>query len=83
MTCEYCDEPILPTDWKAPVKSAHLHGECAFRMVSGCVEHGRGGQMVCDGTCRDDPGLTRRQAAQAAFDEYRKLHHGHEQTRTE
>ena len=77
--CGHCDEPIAAGDdgWLYPyLGGPHdppelaYHYECALRGIVGCVEHQlrhpHGGG--CDGTCRDSPELTRREAAQAATD---------------
>ncbi len=67
LTCELCDEPIMPGEAVAPeCKTAHR--ECAFRMVSGSVGH-MTGVCPCHGfEDTSENGMTRRQAARAALE---------------
>lgn len=87
MLCTFCDEPLA--DDPAPqhhtrlversgvlvAEPAGAHRECVFRNVMGSARHiatvhEHGG---CDGTCIDDPTLTRREQAIAAWTAYLKL----------
>lgn len=65
--CCHCDEPVAAGDdgWmysNGPV----AHRECYMRAIVGSVEHQQ--KPLCDRTCRDDPRLTKRQAAKAALE---------------
>jgi uncharacterized protein YuzE len=73
--CAYCRVPIVADDdgWLMPQLSASgpapelpYHRECHLRSVCGSVEHLLLFGRPCPGTCRDDPSLTKRQAALAA-----------------
>lgn len=64
MNCLRCEEPILPGE-RADV-SEPMHRECAIRSVVGSVGH-QIGECSCYGGSREDPpGLSKREAAQAA-----------------
>ena len=64
-SCVWCGEPLAP-NMLAPLK---MHPECALRNVVGSVGHQRKEKGPCDDTCKDDPSLTKRQAAKAATEE--------------
>jgi hypothetical protein len=80
--CARCEEPIAGTEFGffIPGISQSINGgyshcdlvfheECHLRGIFGSVEH----QMkpTCDRTCKDDPSLTRREAAKAAVEFHR------------
>ena len=67
--CAHCDEPILPGDDMTTTNDGDLlfHRECLLRGVIGSVAHQRRECSCYGGTGEDDPNLTRREAARAAF----------------
>jgi hypothetical protein len=69
--CRWCGELIRATDHPSDV--AFMHYECGARAVIGSVGHIEGKCSCYGGTEEDPPELTRRQAAQAALDAYRKV----------
>jgi hypothetical protein len=74
--CQWCDEPLLPDDERAPGLTPPAHWECGLRSVTGGLNHLRGLCSCCGGTEDPDPqGMTRREAAQAAAKEW-LLRHG-------
>lgn len=75
--CIWCDEPVAPGEHRdfygvldgRTVKQVASHWECGARSIIGSVGHQQG-LCSCDGgpgTLDDPPGMTKRQAAQAAF----------------
>jgi hypothetical protein len=73
--CAYCEEPIEAGDrgvtiphigGPEPVEKPY-HFECHLRTVIGSVAHQMGQCSCHGGTEHDPPGLTRRQAARAAY----------------
>lgn len=66
MMCEYCGEPISESERN---EQPDYHRECAFRTIAGSVAHieRRCGCYVRGSVENDDPGLTKREAAQAAL----------------
>jgi hypothetical protein len=75
--CGHCGERIEAGDDgfvlpSYPQKMVAFHRACHLRGVFGCVEHQR--KPVCDGTCRDDPKLSVREAAEAAVEYYERAH---------
>lgn len=75
-TCILCDEPITPADERAMMFVEPVHFECGVRAVAGGVNHQRGTCTCCGGTDDPDPpGMTRRQAAQAATDYLKRKNH--------
>ena len=73
MTCQWCQEGILPEDNPEPI--GNMHWECGLRSVIGPVAHlQRRCQCFEPGsTEHDPPGMSRREAAQAAAQLYLKL----------
>lgn len=71
--CKHCEELIEPGDLVSPVQGGEFHFECGFRLL-GSLAHWqkRCGCYVPGSTEGDPPGMTVRQAAQAALDYYRK-----------
>lgn len=76
--CPHCEEGFVKGDRVSRVphcagdSTGHLfwHYECLIRLTMGSVMHQdrvRSG-LGCDSRCKDDPGLTPRQAAKAAED---------------
>lgn len=74
MICLHCEEPILPGERHEMVmfglsapQTRYVHMECYARSIIGGVNHQAGRCTCCGGSePPDPPGLTRRQAAQAA-----------------
>jgi hypothetical protein len=76
VVCEYCKEPILDHETRAPILGEYdFHHACGFRMVSGSVEHIFRGNLPCDGTCQDPAGTTLRQGAELALQAWIATHH--------
>ncbi len=75
MTCAHCHEPILPDDEYTPVIGADLHRECLVRMTNGSAAHQQrrkqglrcGAEIGQVELCDDDPLLSKRDQARAAF----------------
>ena len=67
--CQYCGEPILPEEEGHSPRVPGHHRECAFRAVGGSVAHieRRCSCFVPGSTENDPPGMTLRQAAEAAI----------------
>jgi hypothetical protein len=78
MNCIYCDEPILAEDsvYTMADPNQKAHRECIFRMVSGSVAHIEGRCRCADpaSDCTDPPGMTKREAAKAAQQTWRRRH---------
>ncbi len=74
--CDYCKEPLLPTDPVSRVPQVHLHWECNFRLVAGSVAHQqRRCSCFVDGSEESDPpGMTLREAAWAAMTLWQREH---------
>jgi hypothetical protein len=82
--CLYCEEPVLPGEQaRVGFQGQAMHQECGFRMAVGSLGHLKGlcgceairlGQPIPETAEHDPPGLTRRQAARAAYD-YFVTHH--------
>lgn len=69
-TCIHCDEPVLPGDSRFTYGNGPVaHGECSVRSMVGSVAHLKRecSCYVPGATCTDPPGMTRRQAARAAY----------------
>lgn len=75
-TCPHCEEAVLegeeivriPHAGKEPTIRS-WHHECFFRSVIGSVAHLKKtmcNEHSCDATCRDDPSITKREAARQA-----------------
>jgi hypothetical protein len=74
--CEYCQEPLEADELDhGAVKAMRMHKACMFRAVGGSVAHleRRCDCYVPGSTEGDPPGMTLRQAAQAAVDTFRRL----------
>lgn len=72
--CVWCDEPVLEGEQDRRRPNEAWHAECGIRSVLGSVGHQRG-LCTCfggPGTMDDPPGLTKRQAAKAAQEEYQQ-----------
>lgn len=67
-TCILCGERITPADELAMMFIEPVHFECGVRAIAGSVGHQQGRCSCFGGTEEDPPGMTRRQAAQAAAD---------------
>lgn len=75
MICSHCHEEILVGEL-APVRGDSLHKECMFRCIVGSVGHLQQ-RCSCYGLNEaDPPGMTPRQAAQAAYKLWLELHTG-------
>jgi hypothetical protein len=73
-TCVNCDEQITSgDDVRHMANGDPLHWECMCRLVLGSVGHQeqRCNCYIPGSTEEDPPGMTKRQAAQAALDTYR------------
>lgn len=82
-TCPHCNEPIAPGDTSGPiitrigadgrVDCPRLHLECSMRSVIGSVGHLLGKCSCPGGTGEmdDPPGMTKREAAKAAYELWR------------
>ena len=73
--CFHCQEPIEPGDCTVPIggaDGAHLmHRACLMRLIVGSVAHQQQRCSCHGGDEEDPPGLTRRQAAEAAYAYFR------------
>lgn len=69
-TCALCCEPILETDEDVEGLNFVAHLECEFRHVVGSVGHQMKHCTCFGGTEDDPPGMTKREAAKAAWDFY-------------
>lgn len=65
--CNHCEEPIWPGEPLAPILNAAFHHECGFRMGAGSVGHQKGECLCFDEVDTSEHGLTKREAAKAAF----------------
>jgi hypothetical protein len=79
VACLFCDEPIAMGDelHRFPIGTEDgariAHHECAFRAVSGGVNHLRGLCTCCGGTLDPDPpNVTKREAARLALAEWKR-----------
>ncbi len=68
--CGHCEEPLLPGE---DIRKG-LHIECMTRLVLGSVAHQQRRCGCFGGTEQEDPHLTKREAARAAY-QYGKLLH--------
>lgn len=71
MTCDWCDEEILPgeladADNPLEIVGGNFHRECFLRSLLGSAGHILHRCSCYHGSHEDPPGLTIRQAAQAA-----------------
>jgi len=81
MTCPFCREPVLLEELdgvraRELADGKHVHSECLMRSIIGSLGHQLGRCSCYGGTEEDPPGLTKRQAARAAWDYF--LHRGPE-----
>lgn len=74
MNCEYCKEPILNGEKSENIFSGNFlaHRECVIRMVVGSVGHQQGKCSCYGGYDESEEGLTKRQAAKAAYEYFEK-----------
>ncbi len=70
MKCIHCDEEIQPGEAHKIVKNAHF--ECGFRMIAGSVGHQQKKCSCYGGTMEDPEGMTLREAAKAAMEEFQR-----------
>ena len=70
MNCRWCGEPIERQDHEALAMCEPMHRECLYRSVMGSVAHmsRRCSCYVAGSSEGDDPALSRRDAAKAAFE---------------
>jgi hypothetical protein len=69
--CVHCEEPV--EDWdQCHAFMEPMHHACGFRAVAGSVAHiqKRCGCYVAGSKEEDPPGMTKRQAAEAALEAY-------------
>lgn len=74
--CIHCEEKIEANDSGYIYANGPVaHRNCFMRQITGSVAHieGRCSCYVAGATCTDPPGMTKRQAADAAVALYRKL----------
>jgi len=72
--CNHCEEPVLDFEEARTINNIPrgIHLECLIRGVSGSVGHQRG-QCECHGiTDTSEEGMTRREAAKAAYEEWKQ-----------
>ncbi len=69
--CVFCEEEVLPEE-QAPSMAQPAHANCLLRQVIGSVGHQLGTCSCFGGTEEDPPGLTKRQAAKAAAELFRR-----------
>jgi len=74
MICPLCEESIKPGEARAPWIGTNVHLECGARSVIGSVGHQMKWCSCFGGDKEDPPGMTKRQAAIAAFELMGKLH---------
>lgn len=76
--CTFCGEPFDdPRDFRVIMAGGTqaAHQACCLRSIIGGVNHLRGTCTCCGGDDPPDPpGITMRQAARLALDEYWKAH---------
>lgn len=79
--CLWCGEPVLETEGHQVTRVLTAEGaptirwqhrECVVRATVGSVAHQQGLCRCFGGTGEDDPGLTQRQAARAAYEFMRR-----------
>jgi hypothetical protein len=79
-TCEWCDEPIdgpwvaIPHGGAPGRIQVFFHSECFFRSVAGSVAHQERRCSCFGGNDDEDPTLSKRESAKAAFELFRKMH---------
>lgn len=69
LICTHCTEEIAGDEF-APNTMEPLHRECHVRLAAGSVAHQRGECFCYGGDHDDDPKLSKREAARAAYEEY-------------
>lgn len=75
-TCLWCEEPIAAEDsgWGVHAKGDQwMHVECFTRQIIGSVGHQLGVCACNGGEYEDNPNLTKREAAKAAFEQARSI----------
>lgn len=65
--CIYCASPILAAEMGTMENLGPLHYECQMRMIAGSVGHQLKQCSCYGGTMEDPEGLTKREAAIAAY----------------
>ena len=74
--CLHCREPIKPYERRSPMLQP-FHLACGLRMIIGGYNHICGRCSCCGGTeDPDPPGLSKREAARLAVDEWRRREDG-------
>ena len=83
--CAHCGEPILPHERRPPIEtlstdgdSVEYHYECSFRMFMGSVGHLRGECSHHGVEDVSEDGMTRRQAAKAAWTYFQEKQTGYQ-----
>lgn len=75
--CAHCNEPILEDEARMPFNGGTvlMHRNCGLRGIIGSLAHlqGRCSCYIPGSTAGDPEGLTVRQAAEAAIEEWRRL----------
>lgn len=65
-TCRWCDERVEQQDPRVSKEMQPMHRECFLREVGGSVGHQQKRCSCYGGTEDDPPGMTKREAAEAA-----------------
>lgn len=65
-TCVFCDEPVFAHE-QDPCFRQPCHTECSCRSIIGSVAHQEHRCACYGGSGEDDPALTKREAAKAAY----------------
>lgn len=65
--CGWCEEPILEAPAPFLKGAAYYHHACAIRLIAGSVGHQLHRCSCYGGNQEDPPGLSKREAALAAF----------------
>lgn len=74
MTCEHCDEEVLPEEvFDGRLNGKPVHQECLFRLTAGSAAHVLHECSCFGGTRHDPPGLTKREAAKLSLEAYRTV----------
>lgn len=68
--CAYCGEVLFGNERNPNTPLLDMHAACGFRSIIGSLAHlqGRCGCYVAGSGAHDPPGLSRRAAAEAAFE---------------